>query len=173
MNFHEAWKQTMSWEGHGVTHKVEGDPGGDTRYGISERAHPDVDLHKLTEGSARAIAKVMYWNRLRCYQLPDLLQFQVFDTGYNCGPSTAARILQLAINVELCSLAPPDEILLKVDGVLGRATVAAAAAHSPSRVCRIFKALRAANYLRLADERPGSAKFIHGWLRRAEGGYNG
>lgn len=40
------------------------DRGGETKYGISKRANPDVDVKNLTEDQAKKIYEERYWNKL-------------------------------------------------------------------------------------------------------------
>ena len=42
--FERAIDKTLAWEGGYVNDPK--DPGGETKYGISKRAHPDVDTKK-------------------------------------------------------------------------------------------------------------------------------
>ena len=42
------------------------DPGGETNYGISKRAYPDVDIKNLTEDGAKDIYRRDYWEKYRC-----------------------------------------------------------------------------------------------------------
>ena len=46
------------------------DPGGETKFGISKRAHPDLDIANLTRDQAGAVYRRDYWDRLRCFDLP-------------------------------------------------------------------------------------------------------
>ena len=43
-HFERAIDKTLAWEGGYVNDPK--DPGGETKYGISKRAHPDVDIKK-------------------------------------------------------------------------------------------------------------------------------
>ena len=53
--FDNAFDLLMEIEGGFVDHK--NDPGKATKYGISSRSHPDVDIVNLTEDGAKAIYK--------------------------------------------------------------------------------------------------------------------
>ena len=174
MTFEDAWHLTMSWEGGDRVHEIPGDPGGLTKYGISQRAHPDVDIANLDAAGARRITKDEYWTPLRIHQLPWELRWQVFDMAFNAGVDRSARLLQQAINLCEVSQGTPYRQIIVVDGKIGPRTVAVARdMPHPDRVARVFKAYRTNHYLRLATNRTKSARFIHGWLRRAEGEYNG
>jgi len=89
------------------------DPGGETRFGISKRAYPDVDILRLTEDEAKAIYRRDYWDKLRPDELPQELAICLFDCAVNMGRDKAVRLLQRA-----CGVAQ--------DGVMGGNTIAAA-----------------------------------------------
>ena len=50
------------------------DPGGETKYGISKRAYPQVDIKALTLDAAKEIYKRDYWDAMGIDQLPPGLQ---------------------------------------------------------------------------------------------------
>lgn len=127
------------------------DPGGATRWGISQRAHPDVDVRNLTLAGARAIYKSQYWDELRCDELPPPLALMAFDAAVNCRPERAARWLQAAVGTAQ-------------DGVIGPKTLAAVAAHQGRGVAVLAEmhAQRIAFQMRL----PTAATFGLGWARR-------
>ena len=58
--FERAIDKTLAWEGGYVNDPK--DPGGETKYGISKRAHPDVDIKNLSREKACAIYKKHYWD---------------------------------------------------------------------------------------------------------------
>lgn len=66
------------------------DPGGETKWGISKRAHPELDIKNLTLEQALGIYKKDYWDCYRSRGLdldsvdPDYA-IAVFDSGVNCG----------------------------------------------------------------------------------------
>lgn len=69
------------------------DPGGETKYGISKRAYPRLDIKNLTLEDASAIYKRDYWNAAGCDDLDDSLALVVFDTAVNCGVGRAKKWL--------------------------------------------------------------------------------
>lgn len=79
-------------EGGYVNHPE--DPGGETKYGISKRAYPDVEIDKLSESDAKAIYKEDYWNRIKGDDLPLSVACVVMDYGVNSGISRASKALQ-------------------------------------------------------------------------------
>lgn len=83
--------------------------GGPTRWGISQRSYPELDIKNLTIDQARAIYISDYINPMRLENYPPGIAFQLFDFGVNSGPPTAIKQLQQAIGV-------------KDDGVVGPIT---------------------------------------------------
>ena len=73
------------------------DPGGETKFGISKRSYPDVNIATLTEDAAKAIYYRDFWQPLG--DAHPAIKFQTFDFAVNSGISTAIRKLQAAIGV--------------------------------------------------------------------------
>ena len=91
------------------------DPGGETKFGISKRAHPDLDIAALTEAHARALYTAGEWRALACGALPEGLDLVAVDAGVNSGITRSACWLQAALRVTS-------------DGRIGPVTLAAAQA---------------------------------------------
>ena len=75
------------------------DPGGETKYGISKRAYPTVDIANLTIDTAKAIYQRDYWTKVRADELPGCVAAMVFDSAVNNGVGRAIRLLQMAVGV--------------------------------------------------------------------------
>lgn len=97
MSFDKAFEVLIGHEGGYVNNPS--DPGGETKYGVSKRAYPDVDIANLTIEQAKAIYLRDYWQRARCDELPPTVAFQVFDTAVNSGIGQSIRFLQRAVGV--------------------------------------------------------------------------
>lgn len=113
-NFIKAIEFTLPWEtGRDRSGKVRADggytndpkdPGGETKWGISKRAHPNLDIKNLTLDSAFEIYKTDYYDSyklLKTYpvdmdSLPIALAVAIFDTGVNCGVGRAANWYNLS-----------------------------------------------------------------------------
>lgn len=79
-----------------------GDPGGETKFGISKRAYPTVDIKALTRDVAKGIYQRDFWDRINGQRLADqkpAMMFQLFDFAINSGIDTAIRALQRAVGV--------------------------------------------------------------------------
>jgi len=75
------------------------DPGGETRFGISKRSYPNLDIKNLTLAAAKELYRVDFWNRAQCDRLPPDLAFDVFDAAVNSGIGQAIRWLQRSVGV--------------------------------------------------------------------------
>lgn len=100
----------LKHEGGYVNHPS--DPGGETKYGISKRAYPSLDIASLTEEQAVHIYVSDYWKKIKGDQLPSGVDCVVMDTAVNSGISRATKWLQRMVG------ATPD-------GVIGPMTLAA------------------------------------------------
>jgi lysozyme family protein len=147
VNYDEAFTALIGHEGGYVNDQR--DPGGETKYGISKRAYPDVDIASLTIEQAKAIYKRDYWDRARCDELPPAVAFQVFDTAVNSGIGQAIRFLQRAVGVA-------------DDGQVGPLTINAVRRVDPEIVVARFNGQRLDFMTRLSTW----DVFGKGWARR-------
>ena len=87
--FDKAFDFVLTYEG-GYSNDPD-DPGGVTKYGISKRYHPNVDVENLTIDEAKDIYRREYWTLSGCEQLTPQVAVVVFDTAVNCGVSRATH----------------------------------------------------------------------------------
>jgi lysozyme family protein len=95
MTFDQAFDRLISHEG-GYSNDPD-DPGKETKFGISKRSYPDVDIANLTLEAAKVIYQRDFWDPLG--DVHPAVKFQVFDFAVNSGINTAIRKLQLTIGV--------------------------------------------------------------------------
>jgi lysozyme family protein len=95
MNFDSAFERLIGHEGGYVSDSR--DPGGETKFGISKRSYPDVNIAALTLADAKAIYRRDFW--LPLADAHPAVRFQAFDFAVNSGIQTAIRKLQAAIGV--------------------------------------------------------------------------
>ncbi len=67
-----------------------------TKFGISARAYPDLDIADLTLDQAQAIYRRDYWDKLDADSLPPPLALLAFDAAVNNGLGRARQWLALA-----------------------------------------------------------------------------
>lgn len=143
------------------------DPGGATKFGISQRSYPNLDIRNLTRDGAIEIYFRDWWTHFRFGDLPSGIAAKVFDLAVNMGAAHATICLQRALRA--CGRAIED------DGILGEETIRSAAAtvnfsREPVETSALMAALRseAAGYYRtLAAHDERSDEFLRGWLNRA------
>lgn len=87
MSFDQAVKFVLEREGGYVNDPQ--DPGGETNYGISKRAYPNVNIKALTPEDAAVIYKRDYWSPAGCDQMTPGMALVVFDTAVNVGVNRA------------------------------------------------------------------------------------
>ena len=68
-----------------------------TKYGISARSYPTLNIPSLTLSTAQAIYWTDYWLKARCDVLPPRLAVFMFDSAVNNGVVGSIGILQTAI----------------------------------------------------------------------------
>lgn len=132
------------------------DAGGETKYGISKRAFPHVDIENLTINEAKELYHEHYWKASKAFLIPDRLLYIYFDMVVNFGQRGAGRVLQQAINGKY-----PDSV--EVDGRVGPKTLAAIKDLEPQRLV----AYRVLKFARIVIKKPSQEKFWYGWFRRA------
>lgn len=126
------------------------DLGGATKYGISQRAYPDLVIQRLTLAQAKDVYRKDYWDKYSVGHLPPMFRLVVFDALVNQGPTWTTKGLQNLVGT-------------KPDGVLGPKTVAAIKAFKDKQgLLKKFMRLRIDRY----HSHPMYHKFGRGWMNR-------
>lgn len=145
------------------------DTGGLTKWGISQKAFPDLDIAALSESEARNIYRVRYWQEVGLDEpaIPGAVAIAVMDAAVNMGPLPAVKLLQDACNLLGCSL--------RRDGDLGPKTrdavrkLVSLEADRAVMLAALLTSRRARYYLLLAKLYPNKyQRYLYGWLRRCE-----
>ena len=152
-NFDEIIEQVLEHEGGYVNDPK--DLGGETKYGITKRFYPELNIKELTIEKAKQIYKQDYWDKNKVESLPQNLWHIYFDMCVNMGKRTAVKVLQRA--------AVNKGRDIEVDGGLGPMTIGALKGVELDRV----RAFRVKYYVDLITARPEQEKFFLGWFRRA------
>ena len=151
MNFDVAFAKLLGHEGEFSDHPD--DPGGKTRYGITEAVARRVgyrgDMRELPLDLAKRIYKAEYWDAVRADEMPPAVRYVLFDAAVNSGVGQAARWLQSAAGVT-------------PDGVIGPRTMAAVNALDANGL----KSRMLASRLRMMTNLPNWPSFSRGWARR-------
>lgn len=133
------------------------DLGRETKFGISKKSHPEIDIKNLTIDGALDIYRRLYWNPSKAERLMPELRYQYFDMVVNSGQGNAVKVLQRACNGKAKK---GDKIA--VDGRIGRMTIGASEKLEESRL----KAYRILYYANLIKKNPVLEKFYYGWYKR-------
>lgn len=148
--FERALSIVLGFEGGDSDHPD--DPGGLTRFGISQIAHPSVDVRTLTREQAGEIYRAEYWTPMACDEMPGAIALCVFDSAVNQGRMAAGRMLQTACGA-------------LVDGTIGPKTLISVHRYPVKLLVRRYQSTRAARYIATG----GFATFGRGWLDRVVG----
>lgn len=95
------------------------DPGGETKWGISKRSYPNVDIKNLSIEKASEIYERDFIGKLAGRGLSNGVLFQLFDFGVHSGIEKAVKSMQ-------------KELGVTADGVIGKNTLAALGGTSDS-----------------------------------------
>lgn len=147
MNFDWAIKYILEEEGGLVNNPS--DPGGITKYGISQRQYPYLDIKNLTEENAKEIYRLDYWEPISGDDLPKPVGLCVLDCAVNQGVLPAIRMLQMAIKAE-------------PDGVIGPQTRTLLRQMPAKDTVVRFMSERALRYAKTSN----FDVFGKGWIRR-------
>ena len=149
-NFNEAFEKVLEFESGYVNDKS--DSGGETKYGISKKAFPNVDIKNLTLNEAKEIYKKVYWDKIKGDEINNQKIAEIiFDTAINMGISTAAKLAQKILNV-------------KQDGIIGAITLNTLNNVNEEVFTKDYKLARIAKYVEVA--KGDKIKFLRGWIKR-------
>ena len=112
------------------------DPGGTTKYGISQRANPDIDIENLSKDQAKEIYYRRYWLPSSANIQPYPVCIVHMDCAVNCGIHRAMQLLNDSFGET-----PQDQAINYIG-------------------------LRANFYTELVKKNPKLAVYLRGWLNR-------
>lgn len=125
-----------------------------TKFGISAKAYPNLDIRNLTKEQARALYKRDYWDKVKGDDLPAGLDYVAYDAAINSGPAQSAKWIQRAAGVS-------------ADGIIGAQTLAAidtAARKNEEALISSATSQRLAFLRRLSTW----SRYGKGWQRRVD-----
>lgn len=156
-NFDKALELVLKHEGGYVDHPQ--DPGGATNYGITKKVYETYLGRSCTKDEVKempleAVAEIYkrkYWDKIRGDDLPNGLDWCIFDFAVNAGVSRAARTLQ-------------GFLATAIDGIIGSGTLEAIDNYPTSikGVIEVYTAQRSTFYRTLKHYET----FGKGWDRR-------
>lgn len=142
------------------------DTGGETKYGISRKSYPDLDIKGLSREDATAIYYRDFWLPHPWRDLPGPLAERTFLLAAHAGYGTAARVLQRALR---SSTGFP----LRDDGQVGPRTKHLSRRANVDATVAAFRSEQAGHYRVLFASGKASLRFRRGWLLRAYDDFKG
>lgn len=156
--FEKAFEYVIQNEGGYVFDK--NDPGGETKFGISKRSYPALNIKDLTLEDAKKIYYRDFWQKGKFEEISDdLIVMQLFDLSVNLGIRVAVIVLQRALR----SVGKT----VQEDGLMGPETLLATLNSDPHCLLASIKSEAAGYYRQIAAKNPSQQKFLKGWLNRA------
>lgn len=127
------------------------DPGGETKYGISERAYPSLDIKNLTVDQAKAIYKRDFW---------------LFDGVKS--QAVATKIFDMYVPAKHNAIKQVQAIVgVTQDGFWGANTEHEVNLMDEVKFIQYFRQWMVNYYLDIVKAKPSQGKFLAGWLKRA------
>ena len=154
-NFERALAEVLHHEGGFVNHPS--DPGGMTNLGCTKKVWEEWVGHEVDEKAMRALTpadvaplyKAKYWDKIKGDELPDGVDYVVFDCAINSGPGRAIKFLQGCVGADM-------------DGAIGPKTLAAVKAADAKALVEDYAKRR----LSFLQDLPTWGTFGKGWGRR-------
>jgi lysozyme family protein len=156
--FRKAIDRVLEFEG-GYSNDPS-DAGGETKYGISKRSYPNLDIKNLSLDGAKLIYYRDFWEPqlYRDFESVEIAE-KVFDLAVNVGTNMAHTLLQRALR----AVGNP----VKEDGILGKVTLAAVNSADAGALLAALRSEAAGYYRSIVTKNASQSRFINGWLKRA------
>lgn len=151
--FSNAVVKILGNEGGESNHKH--DKGGFSKYGISSRAYPHLNIETLTIEQAEEVYKKDYWNVLKGDRIySQMVANYLMDIAVNMGVVRAIKMIQEVIGV-------------KKDGIVGIITIGAINVHDENVIISELALKRIRKYRNICIKDKTQKVFFFGWIDRA------
>lgn len=158
--FEQAIDKILQLEGGYVNHP--NDPGGETKFGISKRSYPHLDIRNLTREQAIEIYRQDWWHKYGYSRINDQsIATKTFDMAINMGAAQAHKLLQRAANQVY------GGNILVDDGIVGPKTLSLVNQLDPIKLLDMVRNVQADYYHNIVKINPKLKPFLNGWLNRA------
>jgi lysozyme family protein len=176
-SFPQSLQLVLAHEGGYVNHPA--DPGGATNKGVTQKVYDTYrrslkeaprSVKSITKDEVADIYRNQYWGKVDGDALPAGLDYAVFDYAVNSGVSKAVKDLQRTLRGLSNKLGEVANV--RVDGVMGQSTIAAAEAAANDDEVGIITSLcdRRMTFLKSLKT---YGTFGKGWKRRVMGAVEG
>lgn len=153
--FKEIYKHTLKWEGGDKLHKISGDAGGWTKYGIAYNMNKSKfksldEFKAMNYDRSAEIAYSNYYKPLNMGSVNKSAQAMYFDIAFNMGVGTAIKLAQRSLGI-------------KDDGIIGKITLSKLSSLDKTKLYNE----RMKRYNSIVRNNPSQSKFLKGWTNRA------
>lgn len=155
-DFNIAVQKTLVHEGGFVDDPV--DPGGATKYGITQADMPGVSIKDITPEQATAYYSERYWKPLYSQITSQDIADKIFDMGVLFGVGEAILLLQHVLKTGFPEIEP--------DGIFGPSTLGAVEQADDTSLLNAYKSALVAHALQIVVKKPEEKKFVAGWGTR-------
>ena len=156
--FEQAITRVLKNEGGYTNDQYDG--GGETKFGISKRSYPNLDIRSLTLDGAKLIYYRDFWAPQHYEQINSFaIAEKIFDLAVNVGTPKAHIVLQRALRAV--------GFRVKEDGILGKITLAAINAANENALLAAIRSESAGYYRSIVAANSSQSRFINGWLNRS------
>lgn len=132
---------------------IAADRGGETKYGVAQKANPNIRVRDLDLEGAMNVYFHEYWLKGKCDQIPYPVSLIHFDGCVNHGIGRANKFLQRAVGAV-------------DDGVIGPATLRAVQEADPAQLIQSISEQRTNFYQAIVNRDASQSVFLKGWMRR-------
>lgn len=137
----------------GGLNDITSDQGGLTKYGISQRAYPKLDIKNLTLAKAVSLYHRDYWRAMYCEQSPAGVDFMLLDGAVQHGAPAMTQLTQRQVNA-------------KPDGRMGPKTLAAIVERPALGLIVLLSVNRGRKYARICANYIRQKPNLEGWYNR-------
>ncbi|KAF7787182.1 hypothetical protein PRUB_a4059 [Pseudoalteromonas rubra] len=129
------------------------DRGGLTKYGISQKAYPRLDIRNLDLTKAVRLYYRDYWEPMQCDHVPTGLALMLLDGAVQHGVDGMTRMVQGTVSAA-------------IDGLFGSLTLKAVLGKMPSQLITGLLAERSRLYFGICQDDPTQRINLNGWFNR-------
>tara|TARA_B100002049_G_scaffold235412_2_gene219744 strand:- start:763 stop:1356 length:594 start_codon:yes stop_codon:yes gene_type:complete len=137
----------------GGLNDIASDRGGLTKYGISQRAYPNLDIQNLTLAHAVRLYHRDYWRAMLCEQCPANVAFMLLDGAVQHGAPSMTQLTQRLVNS-------------KPDGRMGPKTLAEILERPSLSLTVLLSVNRGRKYARICANDSSQKANLEGWYNR-------